>query len=53
MTVPFAPGRGDDATPEMTDVESSVLEPLADGFRNWLKKDYVAAPRSCSSTAPS
>ena len=41
VTVPFAPGRGD-ATPEMTDTESfEVLEPVADGFRNWLKKDYV------------
>jgi catalase-peroxidase len=41
VTVPFAPGRGD-ATAAMTDAESfDVLEPLADGFRNWLKKDYV------------
>lgn len=42
VVVPFAPGRGD-ATAAMTDAESfDVLEPLADGFRNWLKKDdYV------------
>ncbi|MBK9702169.1 MAG: catalase/peroxidase HPI [Betaproteobacteria bacterium] len=43
VTVPFAPGRGD-ATAAMTDAESfDVLEPLADGFRNWLKKDYVVS----------
>jgi catalase-peroxidase len=37
VTVPFAPGRTD-ATPEQTDVASfAVLEPLADGFRNFLK----------------
>ncbi len=41
VTVPFAPGRGD-ASAAMTDVESfDVLEPLADGYRNWLKQDYV------------
>jgi catalase-peroxidase len=42
--VPFAPGRGD-ATDEQTDAESfEPLEPLADGFRNWLKKDYAVSP---------
>ena len=43
VSVPFAPGRGD-ASLEMTDVESfAVLEPMADGYRNWLKKDYVVS----------
>jgi catalase-peroxidase len=43
ITVPFAPGRGD-ATAAMTDVESfAVLEPLADGFRNWMKTNYVVS----------
>jgi catalase-peroxidase len=38
-----SPRRGD-AKQEQTDVESfEVLEPLADGFRNWLKKDVVSA----------
>ena len=41
IEVPFAAGRGD-ATDAMTDAASfSVLEPLADGFRNWKKKDYA------------
>ena len=43
VTVPFAPGRGD-STAAMTDAASfDVLEPLADGFRNWLKQDYVVS----------
>ena len=43
-TVPFSPGRGD-ATDEQTDAESfSVLEPIADGFRNWQKERYAVAP---------
>lgn len=43
VKVPFAAGRGD-ATLEQTDVKSfEVLEPLHDGFRNWLKRDYAVA----------
>jgi len=43
IKVPFAPGRGD-ATREHTDVESfEALEPLHDGYRNWLKGDYVVS----------
>ena len=43
VQVPFAPGRGD-ASAEQTDAASfDVLEPLADGFRNWMKKDYVVS----------
>ncbi|BDW12289.1 catalase-peroxidase [Polynucleobacter sp. SHI8] len=44
VKVPFTSGRGD-ASQKMTDVNSfEVLEPLADGFRNWLKDNYVVTP---------
>jgi catalase-peroxidase len=43
VAVPFTPGRGD-ASPEMTDAESfAVLEPVHDGYRNWLKQDYLVS----------
>ena len=44
IAVPFAAGRGD-ATADQTDADSfAPLEPFADGFRNWLKTDYVVSP---------
>ena len=44
IEAPFTPGRGD-ASAEQTDAASyAVLEPAADGFRNWIKKDLTAAP---------
>ncbi len=42
-SVPFTPGRTD-ASQEQTDVESfAYLEPVADGFRNYLKQDYAVS----------
>ena len=44
MKVPFAPGRGD-ATLDQTDAASfEPLEPIHDGFRNWVKEDYIVSP---------
>lgn len=44
VAVPFVAGRGD-ATDAMTDASSfDVLEPVHDGYRNWLKQDYIPAP---------
>jgi catalase-peroxidase len=44
VNVPFAPGRGD-ATQDLTDADSfEPLEPIHDGYRNWVKKDYAVQP---------
>jgi len=43
IAVPFSPGRGD-ATDDMTDAASfDVLEPVHDGYRNWLETDYAVS----------
>ena len=43
VTVPFSAGRGD-AAQEQTDIDSfAVLEPLADGFRNYLQSDFIVS----------
>ncbi|MEZ5197306.1 MAG: catalase/peroxidase HPI [Bacteroidales bacterium] len=47
VTVPFTPGRMD-ASQEQTDVESfEVMEPVADGFRNYLKRNTLLKQKNC------
>ena len=46
MTVPFTPGRTD-ASQDQTDVESfAVLEPTADGFRNYIRAGQAVSPET-------
>jgi len=52
VTVPFSPGRTD-ATQEQTDVDTfEVLEPTADGFRNWSQPSDKQPARNDSSSGP-
>ena len=44
IPVPFSPGRGDASTAQTDAASFAVLEPLADGFRNWQKQDYGVKP---------
>lgn len=44
ISIPFSPGRGD-ASEDMTDADSfESLESIHDGYRNWVKKDYIVDP---------
>ncbi len=44
LALPFHPGRGDARADQTDEASFAVLEPLADGFRNWLKQDYAVTP---------
>ena len=50
VTVPFSPGRTD-ASQDQTDVESfAVLEPVGDGFRNYVRAGRSSRPSTCWSS---